>query len=127
MSPSTNTRSGSTSSKETFAISPPTSTTSPYLSKYDLDNIQNYIKAMTDKHHSYMKALNDHISDIIAKLSNTSFNTDNQEKQLTDISSKLSTYEDILEKLSITKTQIPPLSLNITAISPKLPAYENRL
>ena len=72
MSPSTNTRSRSTYSREILYIVPPNSTTSPYLSKSDLDNIHNYIKAMTDKHHSYMKALNEHISDIIEVLSDTS-------------------------------------------------------
>ena len=75
MSPSTNIRSGSTSSKETLYIVPPNSTTSPYLSKYDLDNIRNHIKAMTDKHHSYMKAVNEHISDIVEILSGTSSKT----------------------------------------------------
>ena len=65
MSTSTSIRSGSTSSKETLYIVHPDSTNSPYLSKSDLENIRNYIKAMTDKHHSYMKAVNDHISDII--------------------------------------------------------------
>ena len=78
---------------------------------------------MTDKHQSYMKALNDHISDIIDILSDTSSNTDNKKKQLTDISSKLSTYEDLLEKLSIIKTQIHPLSLHITVILSKFLAY----
>ena len=93
MSTSKSIRSGSISSKETLYIVHPNYNTSPYLSKYDLDNTQNYIKYMTDKHHSYMKALNDHISGIIAKLSDTSSNTDKQKKQLTNISSKISIYE----------------------------------
>ena len=48
---------------------------------------------MTDKHYSDMKALNDHTSSMLEKLTGTSSKTDNQEEQLTDISSKLSTYE----------------------------------
>ena len=75
MSPSTNTRSGSTSSIEILSVFTPNSHTSPYLSKSELDNIHNHIKAMTDKYHSYMKALNKHISDIISKLSDTSSKT----------------------------------------------------
>ena len=43
MSPSTNTQFVSTATKETLAILPPKSPTSPYLPKYDLDNIHNYI------------------------------------------------------------------------------------
>ena len=78
---------------------------------------------MTDKHHSDMETLNDHISATIKKLTNTSYNTDKQEEQLTDISSKLSTYEDLLEKMNITETKIYPLSLHITEISSKLSAY----
>ena len=96
MSPSDNTRSGSTSSKETLDIVPTTSPTSPYLSKYDLENIQNDIKSMTDKHHSDMKTLNDHIYAMLKNITDTISNTDKQEEQLTDISSKLSTYEDRL-------------------------------
>ena len=93
MYPSTNTRSGSTSSNETLDISPPTYTTSPYLSKYDLNNNHNDIKAVNDKHNSDMKTLNNRISAMITKLTDTSSNTYKQEKQPKDISSKLSTYE----------------------------------
>ena len=127
MYPSTNIHSRYTSSKETLAIVPTTSPTTPCISKSDLNNIHNYIKTMTDKHKSDMKALNNRIYDMLAKLTDTSFNTYKQEEQLTDISSKLSTYEDRLEKLSTTKTNIQPLSLQITQISSKLSAYENRL
>ena len=67
MYPPTNTHSVSKVPKETLAIVPPTSPTSPYLSKYDPYNIHNDIKAMTDKHHSDMKALNNHISYMLAK------------------------------------------------------------
>ena len=69
---------------------------------------------MTDKHHSNIKALNNHISDILEKLTDASSKTDKQEEQITDISSKLSTYEDRLEKMSITETHTHPLSLQIT-------------
>ena len=48
MSPSTNTRSGSIASKETLSIVPLTYPTSHYLSKYDLNNIQNDIKTMIE-------------------------------------------------------------------------------
>ena len=73
---------------------------------------------MTGKHHSDMKTLNDQISDMLTKLTDTSSKTDNQEEKLTDISSKLSNYEDHIEKLSIKETQIQPLSLHITDFFP---------
>ena len=38
-------------------------------------------------------------------------NTDNHDKQITEISSKLSDYEDRLDKLIIKNTYIQPLSL----------------
>ena len=66
---------------------------------------------MTDKHHSYMKPLNDHISYILTKLTNTSFKTDKQEEELVDIAFKFSTYGDRLDKLIIKETHIYPLSL----------------
>ena len=69
---------------------------------------------MTGKHHSDMKNLNGHISDMLTKLTNTISKTDKQEEQLTYISSKISTYEDRLEKLNIKETHIQPLSLHIT-------------
>ena len=124
---STKTRSGSTASKEKLDIVHPTSPTSTYLSKSNLKNIHNYIKAMTDKHHFDMKYLNDQISDMLVKLTDTSYKIYKQEEQLTDILSKLSTYEDRLEKLNVTETSIYPLSLQITYISSKFSAYENRL
>ena len=79
MYPYTNTRYASTASKETLAIVPPTYPTSPYLSKSDLNNIYNDIKAMTDKHHYDMKSLNDHISAMLEKRTRTSSKTDKQE------------------------------------------------
>ena len=83
MSPSRNTRSGYKASKETLAIVPTASPTSPDLSKYDLDNIQNDTKSTTKKNHSDMKTLNDHISSMLPKLTYTSSNKDNQEEELT--------------------------------------------
>ena len=80
MYPSWNTHSRSIGYKETLAIVPTTSTISPSLSKSDLDNIHNKIKAMTDEHHSDMKTLNDHISTMITKLIDTSSNIDKQEE-----------------------------------------------
>ena len=56
---------------------------------------------MTEKHQSDMKTLNEHISTMLTKLTNTSSKIDKQGEQLTDISFKLSTYEDRLDKNSI--------------------------
>ena len=75
MSPSTNRHSGSTSSKETLDIVPPTSPPPPYLSKSYLYNIHNDIKSMTDKQNSAMKALNNHIYSMLATLNDTSYKT----------------------------------------------------
>ena len=50
-----------------------------------------------------------------------------QDDKITELSSKLSTYEDRIEKLSITETQIHPLSLQITEISYKLSAIKTAL
>ena len=61
-----------------------------------------------------MKALNDHITDMLTKLTDTHSKTDNQEEKLTEIASKLSTYEDRLKKLNTKETQIQTLSLQIT-------------
>ena len=60
MSPSTNKRSGPTSSIETLAIAPPippTAPTSPSLKKHEPDKI-----------HTDMKAMNDNIDAILTKL-----------------------------------------------------------
>ena len=48
---------------------------------------------MNDKHQYDMKYLNYHNSDMLAKITDTISKTDNQEEELTDISSKISTYE----------------------------------
>ena len=69
---------------------------------------------MTDKYHSDTKTLNDHISYMLTKLTDTSSKIDKQEEELAGISSKLSSYEDRLDKLSIKKIYIQPLSLQIT-------------
>ena len=53
---------------------------------------------MIEKLHSDMKSFNDHIFAVIKKPTDISSNTDKQEEQLTDISSKVSTYEYRLEK-----------------------------
>ena len=99
-----NTHSISKSSKETIDIVSTTSPNSLSLSKSDVNNIHNDIKTMTDKHHSDMKTLNEHISDMLTKLTNTSYKTENQEEQLTDILSKLPIFGDCLEKISIKDT-----------------------
>ena len=78
---------------------------------------------MTNKQHYDMKSLNDHILSMLENFTDTISKTDNQEEQLTYISSKIPTYVDRLEELSITKTQIHPLSLHIIEISSKLSNY----
>ena len=103
MSLSTNTSSGPTDSNKRLAIVPTipsTSTTSPYPTKYNFVNIYYDIKFSNDKHHSDMKAMNyqisdmnDHISAILAKFTDTSSMTYKQEEKLTDLSSQLPTYE----------------------------------
>ena len=68
MTPFRNTHSIYKTYKESLAIFPDTSTNSPPLSKSDLKSIHNDIKAMTymtDKHHSDIKTLNEHISVMI--------------------------------------------------------------
>ena len=47
-----------------------------------------------------MKYMNDHITYMLATLIDTSVKTNNQDKKVTELSSKLSTYEDRLEKMS---------------------------
>ena len=80
-----------------------TYSTSISLPKYDFANI-----------YYDMKTLNDNVSDMLKKLTNTSSNTDNNEEKLTEISSKLSNYEYRLGKLGIKDTHIEPLSLQTT-------------
>ena len=48
-----------------------------------------------------MKTLNYHISAMLTKLADAHSKIDNQEEELTEISSKLSTYEYHLKKLII--------------------------
>ena len=67
MSHSANTRSDSTPYNKTIAIVPPitpTYPTSPYLTKYLLENIHTSIKTSNNKHHSDMKAMNNYIYDM---------------------------------------------------------------
>ena len=82
MSPSMNTFSVFTASNKTLAIVPPTS---PYLKKYDIGNIHNDIKSMTNKHQSDMKSMNDHITDMRADTNNR---ISTMLVKLTDTSSK---------------------------------------
>ena len=77
-----------------------------------------------------MKSMNEHIAGMLAKLTDTSSNTDNQEEKLIDISLKLSTYEDHMGKVIINE-MLQPLSLQvnneqdekITDISYKISTY----
>ena len=60
-----------------------------------------------------MKSLTNIISDMLMKLDDTSFKTDNQEEKLIELSSKLSTYEDHMDKSNINKILQPlPLQVN---------------
>ena len=61
---STNKRSRPTASNETLAIVPPTSPTSSYPTKYDLDKINFDIKSMND----HISDMNNRIYDIIENL-----------------------------------------------------------
>ena len=63
-----------------------------------------------------IQTMNDNISAMLQKLTDTSSKTDKHEEQLTYISSKPSNYEDHLEKLIIKDTHIQPFSLHITNI-----------
>ena len=82
-----------------------------------------------------MKAMNDHIAYILATLIDTSVRTNNQDKKITVISSKLSTYEDILDKIKHKETQLQTLALQvkndknekIIELSSKISTYENCL
>ena len=69
---------------------------------------------ITDKHPYDMETLNENISSMLTKITDTSSKKDKHEEQLRDISSKLSTYEYRLYKLSTKDTHIQPLSLHIT-------------
>ena len=62
---------------------------------------------MTDKHHSDMKTLNDHIYAMLKNITDTISNTDKKEQKLTEISSKLSTYEHHMDKVIINKMKQP--------------------
>ena len=126
MSPSDNTRSGSTSSKETLAIVPDSSFTSTSLPKSDFENLHSKIQTMNDnildvnnKHQSDMKTMNDNITTMLQNLTAANSKTANHEEQFTEISYKLSDYEDRLDKMSIKDTQIHPLSIHITKITDK--------
>ena len=45
-----------------------------------------------------MKSINEHITDMLETLTDTSLKTNKKEEKLTDISSKLSTYEDHIKE-----------------------------
>ena len=131
MYPSTNTHSVSTDFNETLDIFTPTSTTSTYLTKSDLDNIhtdikasinkyQYEIKAMTHKHHSGMRAMNDHISAMIAKLTDTSSKIYKKVEELIELSYKLSAYEYHMDKMILNKMQHSHMNNHISDMLAKL-------
>ena len=71
---------------------------------------------------------------MLAKLDDTLVKTDNQEEKLTEISSKLSSYEDHTDKVNINKMLQPlPLQVNneqyekTTELSSKISTDEDRL
>ena len=49
--------------------------------------------------HNNMKSVNDHIASMLVTLIDTSVKTNKQDKKITELSSKISTYEDHLEKM----------------------------
>ena len=59
-----------------------------------------------------MKDMKYHISDMLEKLTDTSFKKGKQEEKLTELSSKISTYEYHIDK-SIINEMLQPLSLQI--------------
>ena len=69
------------------------------------------MKSYIDKNETTMKAMNDHITSMLATLIDTNFNTKNQDEKITFLSSKISTYEYRLEKMSNEETHLQPLSL----------------
>ena len=104
---STNTKSGSTTSITTLDIFLPSS---PYITQYDLENAVKYI-------HTDIKSFNNNITALFTELLDTNYKQDakldKQDKKITELSSKLSTYEDLLEEISINKTQLQTLKLQV--------------
>ena len=90
-------------------------TPSPYLNKSELDNIQNDIKAYTEKHHSEIKAMNEYIAAMIAKLNGKS--DKKTEKQIhpmsVQITGLLSKQSEIFNK----KCLLSPLNIHIMNIT----------
>ena len=85
---------------------------------------------VNNKHQSDMKTMNDNITTMLQNLTAANSKTDNHEEQFTEISSKLSYYEDRLDKMSSKYTQIHPLSLHITKLpytSSKTDKHEEQL
>ena len=107
MYPSTSTLSRPTTSITTLSIVP---YTSPYITQYDLENAVKYI-------HTDIKSFNNNITALFTELLDTNYKQDakldKQDKKITELSSKLSTYEDLLEEISINKTQLQTLKLQV--------------
>ena len=135
---STNTRSVLTYPIETIFIVPPTPTIKPYLKKSDLNDTKKYIhtdmKAYHEKTDTNIKCMNYHIAYILATPIDTIVKKNKQDEKITELSSKLSNYEDRLEKITNKETQIKPLALQvkqyqyekITDLSSKISTYEYR-
>ena len=62
------------------------------------------MKSHIDKNDTNTKETNDHITSMRATLIDTSAKTNKQEERITELSSKLSTYEDRMEKIITNKT-----------------------
>ena len=120
--------------KDSLDIVPDTSPTSLFLPESDFDrlktmndSIKNALIDMTNEHQSDTKTVNDNISDMLQKLTAANYKKSKHEEQFTDISSKLSYYEDRLNKMSIKDTYIQTLSLQIINTSPKTYRHEEKI
>ena len=76
--------------------------------------------------------MNEYIAAMLAKFTDTIFKINKQEEKLTELSSKLSTYEYHIYKVSVNKIIQPlPLQVNneqykkITELSSKISTYED--
>ena len=104
MSSSTNTQSSPTYYIKNIYIFPSTPPASPYIKTSDLENTANYIHTeinsdyklpnnkITDINYN-ITDINDNISAILATLADANNKQKKQEEKITELSSKISTYE----------------------------------
>ena len=97
MSSSTNTQSSPTSYIKNIYIVPSTPPASPYIKTSDLENTANYIHTEINSDYKLpnnkITDINDNISAILATLADANNKQKNQEEKITELSSKISTYE----------------------------------